>query len=354
LLLNDAMCVQAAENNACGRIYIEVRVSLCRFFNRLLGTCRVAGLLCASAALLVLTGCPRQNSAQPLKQVELRAPEGQPMMLAAYQAWFGKPNHINVGYSSLDRVTLDHQIDEAKNLGIRGFAVNWYGTGRDAGKDLEDRSYALLQSLAAEKDFHTAIMYDESEDPVHATDESIRDLTYAWEHYISPQAAASSAYLTYRDRPVIFIFQKSGKTDWKRVRAAMESWSPKPLLLYKDVAPSKADVMDGFYAWVHPDHGWSSDGKDWGEGYLNDFYSKMSSRYPDKLAVGAAWPGFNDSKASWSRNRRIDARCGKTFDDSLRVFRRYYNDSHPLPFLLIVTWNDYEEGTAIERGIPHC
>jgi hypothetical protein len=36
------------------------------------------------------------------------------------------------------------------------------------------------------------------------------------------------------------------------------------------------------------------------------------------------------------------------------VFRRYYNDSHPLPFLLIVTWNDYEEGTAIERGIPHC
>ncbi len=34
----------------------------------------------------------------------------------------------------------------------------------------------------------------------------------------------------------------------------------------------------------------------------------------------------------------------------------YRNDTpeHPIPFLLIETWNDYEEGTAIERGISHC
>jgi hypothetical protein len=25
-----------------------------------------------------------------------------------------------------------------------------------------------------------------------------------------------------------------------------------------------------------------------------------------------------------------------------------------MPFLLIATWNDYEEGTAIERGIAKC
>src|SRR6266404_9763752 len=237
----------------------------------------------AAAALLILTGCPRQNSAQTLKRVDLRAPEGQPMMLAAYQPWFGRPGHINVGYSSLDRVTLDRQIDEAKNLGIRGFVVNWYGPG----KEFEDRSYALMQSLAAEKDFRVALMYDESEDQLHSTDEAIRDLTYAWQHYISPDAPGASAYLTYHDRPVIFIFNKGGKTDWKRVRQVMSSWSPQPLLLYKDLAPEKADVMDGFYAWVHPDHGWSPDGKDWGEGYLNYFYSKMSSRYRDKLAVGA-------------------------------------------------------------------
>jgi hypothetical protein len=36
------------------------------------------------------------------------------------------------------------------------------------------------------------------------------------------------------------------------------------------------------------------------------------------------------------------------------MFRKYYDDSHPLPFLMIATWNDYEEGTAIEAGLPKC
>ena len=77
-------------------------------------------------------------------------------------------------------------------------------------------------------------------------------------------------------------------------------------------------------------------------------------RYPDKIAVGAAWPGFDDSKASWSQDRKMNARCGRTFGDTLRLFRRYYDQQRPLPFLMIETWNDYEEGTAIERGVNTC
>ena len=48
-----------------------------------------------------------------------------PMLIAAYQPWFGRPNHINVGYSSQDRVVLERQVGEAKQLGIRAFIVNW-------------------------------------------------------------------------------------------------------------------------------------------------------------------------------------------------------------------------------------
>ena len=47
----------------------------------------------------------------------------------------------------------------------------------------------------------------------------------------------------------------------------------------------------------------------------------------------------------------MSSRCGKTLDDTLRMFRRYYNEQRPLPFLMIETWNDYEEGTAIENGV---
>ena len=76
----------------------------------------------------------------------------------------------------------------------------------------------------------------------------------------------------------------------------------------------------------------------------------MQSKYPDKIAIGAAWAGFDDSKASWSLNRHISQRCGQTFADTLKISHEYA----PQPFLLIATWNDYEEGTAIERGLKKC
>ena len=73
----------------------------------------------------------------------------------------------------------------------------------------------------------------------------------------------------------------------------------------------------------------------------------MTTKYADKIAIGAAWPGFDDSRASWGLNRHMDARSGKTFEETLGFYRRYYSDSNPLPFLLIETWNDYEEGQPL-------
>ena len=283
----------------------------------------------------------------------LQAPEGSPKVLAAYQPWFGRPNHLNVGYSSQDPKVLQDQVNKAKSLGIAAFVVNWYGPRHP----YEDQSYAMLQKTAAESDFQTAIMYDEdASDPNSSTDAVVVDLQYAYDKYIGPNAVGSrSAYLSYNGRPVIFIFPKEGNTDWKHIRDVVNSWEQPPLLIFKDVRPSLANVFDGFYAWVSPgSEGWKRDGSNWGEEYLQNFYKKMSTDFPNKIAVGAAWPGFDDTRASWSRNRHMNDRCGKTFEDSLKLFRRYYTNDHPLPYLMVVTWNDYEEGTAVERGYSRC
>jgi hypothetical protein len=48
----------------------------------------------------------------------------------------------------------------------------------------------------------------------------------------------------------------------------------------------------------------------------------------------------------------MNPKCGKTLEQTLHYYRRYYDESrNPLPLMLIATWNDHEEGTAIERGI---
>ena len=308
-----------------------------------------------AAAMAPLASCARPNLKQALRASTASAPNSWPRILAAYQPWFGEKNHANVGYSSNDPVALQKQITEAKNLGIVGFVVNWYGPG----KSFEDGNYGLLQNLAAKNDFKTAIQYDEAVDsPGSTTDAVVNDLRYAYDRYIGPQAGPSrQAYLRYDGRPLIFIFPKNSGTDWNQVRQAVESWpdEDRPLLVTQAYGGNHADAFDGFYAWVGPgSEGWAPDGSHWGGRYLENFYQTMISKYPDKIAVGAAWPGFDDSHAPWSQNRRISPRCGKTFEDTLRLFRAYYNDSRPLPFLMIDTWNDYEEGTAIEKGLPRC
>jgi len=301
------------------------------------------------ALFLMASGCNRQVSYHALSQVA-ENPVQDPTVLAVYLPWFGDRQHIKVGYRSDDPEVQRKQIARARDMGVQGFVVDWYGDRRP----FLDHSYALLQRVASQNHFKVAIMYDETEDDNgQATDEALAAMTEAYAAYLRPGAPGRDAYLEYNGRPVIFIFPKRGHTDWNRVRAFVNGWASPPLLIYKEMPPPQmAGAFDGYYPWVHPgSKGWAPNGENWGKDYLESFYQRMKGQ-PDKITVGTVWPGFDDSKASWSLNRRIDDRCGKTWDDTMQLFHSY-NQIRPMPFLLIATWNDYEEGTAIEPGVRH-
>ena len=152
--------------------------------------------------------------------------EAAPQILAVYEPWFGHPRHISVGYSSHDPVVIGKQIRSGQGMGISGFVVDWYGDR----EPFLDRSYALIQTIAAEKNFNVAMMYDETdEEEAEATDDAFAAFNKFNETYLSPNAPGRQAYLTYNGRPVIFIFPKGGHTNWNRVRAATDKWSPSPL-----------------------------------------------------------------------------------------------------------------------------
>ena len=236
-------------------------------------------------------------------------------------------------------------------MGISAFVVDWYGNR----EPFIDASFALMQTIAAKQNFHVAIIYDETDQEDGATDETIADLNMFHETYLSPKAPGSQANLMYAGRPMIFIFPKGGHTNWDKVRAVLNKWDSPPWLIYENDPGQYGNAFDGFYAWINPgEKGWAADGSNWGEQYLSDFYGTMGSKYPDKIIVGGVWAGFDDSKASWGLNRHISTRCGQTFTDTFNFWKKYYPLGDPIPFLLVETWNDYEEGSAIERGIPSC
>lgn len=311
---------------------------------------------CLLAVLLTL--CPGCNQTPPQpRPLRFTAQGKKPVALAVYEAWFGLPDHISVGYSSNDPDVMRRQIKEAKKMGISGFVVDWYGSPRNAAIDDApiDRNYAQMQALAAKDKFHVALMYDVKSVEVGATDEAIADLTYFHDHYLVPGAPGSQAYLTYQGRPIIFIFPGGDQTNWDQVRAAVNKWQPAPLLIQENLPQKYADAFDGFYPWINPGpKGWAPDGVNWGKEYLGSFYTAMDQKNSDKILVGGAWPQFDDSKASWGLNRHIAARCGQTFWDTFALWRGFVPSDQVIPFLLLETWNDYEEGSAIEPGIPSC
>jgi hypothetical protein len=298
-------------------------------------------------------GCsgPDVEHLEPLKY---KAIGSAPETLALYEAWFGHPKHIPpsaVGYNSHDPAAIRSQIAKAKSMGITAFVVDWYGDRQP----FIDQSYALLQSEAAKQNFKVAMMYDESNAEEGATDEALADLTMFHETYLSAKASGSQAYLTYQGRPLVFIFPTARHTDWARIRTLVSRWPVPPLLIQENLPGPDAAAFDGFYAWVQPgEKGWAPDGANWGEGYLNNFYQTMRSKYPDKIIVGGLWAQFNDAKASWGLNRHIDPRCGQTWTDTNNLWHKYFPPDQLLPFVMIDTWNDHEEGTAIEDGLPSC
>ncbi len=278
------------------------------------------------------------------------APSSGPMLLAVYEAWFGFYKHIAVGYNEHDPAVLNRQILKAQEMGLSGFVVDWMGDRNP----FVDETYTLLQKAAAENHFHIALQYDQANSDGN-TDTVIRELTRFHEIMLPANTSGWQTYLTYQGRPVIFIFPYGNNTDWVRVRAAVDQWSTPPLLLRENRPNSSTPLQafDGFYPWPNPGSaGWSPDGTNWGETYLRDFYKTMSSKFPDKITVGGAWPQFDDTKAKWGKNRHMSGRCGQTYADTLNLWKQYYQ--HPIPFVLIATWNDYEEGTAIEAGMPPC
>jgi hypothetical protein len=298
----------------------------------------------ALALLLLLRGC----AGPPPGHLQYQAPSNEPELLAVYEGWFGLPNHLRVGYSSHDGDVVRRQIQRAQALGISGFVVDWYANR----VPYLDKSYAIAQKEAAQQGFQVAMMLDQPEGGEDA-EQTIAELTQFRNKYLAPDADGQSAYVTWSGRPLIFIFPH-GTTDWGRVRAALQNWNPQPLLIMENLpgpeAPNAKD-FDGFYAWIQAG---PAGGQQWGEEHLRNFYQTMVQQYPNKMIVGGAWARFDDSPASWGKGRFIDAHCGQTFRATFNLWRAYVPAGQTIPFMLIETWNDYEEGTEIETGLPTC
>ncbi len=265
-----------------------------------------------------------------------------------YMPWWGDKGHVDIGYHSDDRSQVRRQVEDMMSRGITGAIVDWYGPRQE----LKNRStqYLMREAEAHGAALQFALSYDKGSlkdcRGCDATGQMIDDLGYAYKEYEN-----SPAYLHVNGRPALFFFGlEKSPVDWARLRSSLPG---RPLFIFRNSGAFRNDADDGGYAWVAPEAVKGDDPKSLE--YLERFY-RASRERPEKLVVGSAYKGFNDSVAGWGHHppRVIGQDCGDTWLDTFGMANRFFSDRNQLPDLLVVTWNDYEEGTEIESGIDNC
>lgn len=269
-------------------------------------------------------------------------------MYVTWLGWFGRQDHMSVGYNSDDPAQVHRQVDDMISRGIDGSIAAWYGASNTS----IDQATRLLKTEAESHagQFQFAIMEDIGAlgaaaiaNGCDVTDQLISDLTY-----IASEYESSPAYMRINNRPVVFFFFVDGYyIDWNRVISSIPG---NPLLIFQGPDGLTRKISDGGFSWVLIN---SNNPFDPGLAAQDAFY-QAAKQAPARLVFGSAYKGFNDTLATWGTNRVIQQECGQTWLQTFSEAGKFYSSSDQLPAMQIATWNDYEEGTAIESGIDNC
>ncbi len=270
------------------------------------------------------------------------------------------------GYTSDDPAQVQKQLDDMKARGFDGMSLAWYGQS-----EISDKTFEVWRQKAeATGGFTIALRINEDvikKRPSGQTPEQaiVAQLQYASKYF------TSSAYMKRASdsRPIVLFFMTKSTCsttsstgvitycDWESIRSQVSSiGNGNPLFMFKDkrfMTTGSNDIpgSDGGFSWG-VEHAIPSSTAD---GYYKDFYQNAQNvLHASKMIWADINKGMDDSAASWSTGKFQDQRCGKRWLDSFSEIVTYGTTIHPYEVIAAITWNDFEEGTAIETGIDPC
>jgi hypothetical protein len=253
-------------------------------------------------------------------------------VVAHWMGWFGTPGHIDVGYNSADLAVITSQIAKMRTVGISGVNPDWYGPN-------DVKHLATLRMLAeCEQQSMTFFPTLDQGIAKNLTGEAAQSALLAALLYVKQTWAISPFYEKLDGRPIVSFFGDHSKDpfksiDWVKLHAL---W-PEALFFLQDTIGYTKAGSDGGFLWIKP----LANPKDPNLKYLLDNYVPPAG----KRVIGSVYPGFDDSKAGWSQNRKMDRRGGLTLLDTCSMIPQ------GIPLVVVATWNDHDEGTGVELGI---
>lgn len=262
---------------------------------------------------------------------------GQPEIASHYSPLIGP-------YDSDDPDVLRCQVLLMKLAGIDGVIVDWYGNDDFMDYGVNNRNTEALLPVLQQAGMHFAICYEDQTVPKEiaggvfpaaaAVTHGQKLMQWMQRHFF-----ASPAYLKMEGRPVLLSFGDPYYNDsqWNQIFSVL----PQKPLYFTESSRREPTASVGGFDWPLP-HGGTEDAFQ----QQTEFYQRFQS---SPLFIAAAFPRFDDiyqQAGVGPSYGHIDDRQGKTYVDTLTKALQ-----SSAPFVQIVTWNDWGEGTQIEPSV---
>jgi hypothetical protein len=272
---------------------------------------------------------------------------------------YGHANTPRIGlYDSKNQSLLTYHLLLSWSCGIDGLIINVKDAYDDICMKALIRAIKWIRAIdSVNFKYDFGISYDDQGlDLTYPYDTTIRKMSYLRDS-ILPELPVC---LSFNNRPALFVFDYPEKfmtaADFRNVLNTVFRTKP-PIVIWNslDDKENNKNYVDAFYPWVQPGNkGWDKEGMNWGKEYLDWYYSRVNEINTNNKYIftcGGVWPGFDDTKnTSWGGNRIIARRNGLVYD-STWSYALNYDKRLPLYWVIIETWNDWNEGTEIEPGM---
>jgi hypothetical protein len=245
-------------------------------------------------------------------------------------------------YDSGDPDVLEYHTLLMKVAGIDGAIADWYGNEEfNDYLAIHRNTVALFDTLKLRK-MKFAVCYEDRVLKAMAEKKQFtpaQAIEHAQTHllYCENQWFADPLYLTWHARPLFLVFGPDylQRPQWETVFAGMRN-PPTFLTLHERRAPAA-----GSFAWPPM---WKANAGKLETKDLDSYFDAYDARV--ELKIAGAFPGFHDiyqEAGVQPSHGRLDSRGGETFHHTLeRAF------GSKTPFVQIITWNDFGEGTCVE------
>ena len=288
-----------------------------------------------------------------------------PRVLAFYYPWYGgqdddgkylhwdvvdasareiseSPHYPELGpYDSMDPEVIRRHCEWAKEAGIDGWIVSWWGRGTQS-----DRAIRPVLD-ACQKAGLTATVYYETVRSIPSATAAVDELKDVLERF-----ADHPAWQKHRGRPVVFVYGRAlnqiGLNGWLEVVTRLSrEVSPAPVVIGDQISHPAAAIFDGV-------HTYNPAGQLRGKRAVA-IESWAGETYPDSIETAGRFgkistltlvPGYDDTKLDREQAFAVPRYDGNLYRAQWEAALKARPD-----WILLTSWNEWHEGSEIEPSV---